>query len=67
MTKPTSGDQPRFERGREGMEPAVCESAAGRGNGALALATLPQYARPVGGPMGSEQSAAADLAGYFFN
>lgn len=25
------GDQPRFERGREGIGPAVCESAAGRG------------------------------------
>jgi hypothetical protein len=59
-TNPQKGDQPRFERGREGMEPAVCESAAGRGaHGAPALATLPQYASPVGGPMGSGQPAAA--------
>jgi len=41
-TKPTKGDQPRFERGREGMEPEACESATGRGTyGAPALATLP--------------------------
>lgn len=38
------GDQPRFERGREGMEPEACESATGRGTtGAPALATLPRY------------------------
>lgn len=54
------GDQPRFERGREVMEPEACESAAGRGaNGAPALATLPQYSSPVGGPMGAGQLAAA--------
>lgn len=41
-----SGDQPRFERGREGIAPVVCESAAGRGaDGALALATLPTHQR----------------------
>jgi len=42
--KPTKGDQPRFERGREGMEPQACESASGQGtNGPPALATLPHY------------------------
>ena len=61
---PPVGNQPRFERGREGMEPEACESAAGRGTvGAPALATLPPYASPVGGPMGTEQPAAARLAG----
>lgn len=56
----TKGDQPRFDRGREGMEAVVCESAAERGtNGAPALATLPHYASPVGGPMGAGQAAAA--------
>lgn len=59
-----TGDQPRFERGREVMEPAVCESADGRGaDGAPALATLPHYASPVGGPMGVGQPAAAGPAG----
>lgn len=48
------GDQPRSERGREVMEPAVCESADGRGTtGAPALATLPQHASPGVGPMGA--------------
>ena len=43
-TDPQKGDQPRFERGREGIGPAACESAAGRGeNVALALATLPPH------------------------
>lgn len=59
-----TGDQPRFERGREVMEPAACESADGRGaDGAPALATLPHYASPVGGPMGVGQPAAAGPAG----
>lgn len=54
------GDQPRSERGREGMEPQACESAGGRGtNGAPALATPPHDASPVGGPMGAGQPAAA--------
>lgn len=62
--KPTQqGDQPRSERGREGMEPAVCESAAGRGHGAPTLTTLPQYASPGGGPMGAAQPAAAGRTG----
>lgn len=52
-TKSTSGDQPRFERGREGMGPEACESATGYRLGVFpALATLPQHASPVGGPMG---------------
>lgn len=56
------GNQPRSERGREGMEPAACESAAGRGtNGAPALATLPHTASPGVGPMGAEQPADAGL------
>jgi hypothetical protein len=56
----TKGDQPRSERGREAMDAAACESAAERGtNGAPALATLPQYASPGGGPMGAGQAAAA--------
>lgn len=43
-TETTKGDQPRFERGREGMELEACESATGRGAyGAPALATLPHY------------------------
>lgn len=62
-TKTPKGDQPRFERGREGMEPEACESAAGRGaDGAPALATLPHYSSPVGGPMGAWQPAAAGPA-----
>lgn len=40
--EPTKGDQPRFERGCEGIALGACESATGRGkNVALALATLP--------------------------
>jgi hypothetical protein len=59
----TSGDQPRFDRGREGMGPEVCESATGyRRNVFPALATLPQHARPVGGPTGSGYPAAAGPA-----
>ena len=54
------GNQARFERAREGIEPAACERAAGRGtNGALALATLPRYSSPDGGPMGAGYPAAA--------
>jgi hypothetical protein len=54
--KPTKGDQPRFERGREGMEPEACESATGRGtDGAPALATLPHDATaPRDGSSGEE-------------
>jgi hypothetical protein len=60
----TQGDQPRFERGREGMEPTVCESAVGRGtDGAPALTTLPRIASLGGGPTGTEQPAAAGLTG----
>jgi DNA modification methylase len=60
----TQGDQPRFERGREGLEPTVCESAVGRGaDGAPALTTLPRIASLGGGPTGTEQPAAAGLAG----
>ena len=59
-----TGDQPRSERGREVMEPAVCESAAGRGTtGAPALATLPHYASPGVGPMGAGQPADAGPTG----
>lgn len=59
-TKTPQGDQPRFERGREGMEPQACESASGRGtDGAPALVTLPQYASPGGGLMGTWHPAAA--------
>ena len=36
-SEPTQGDQPRFERGREGMEPEACESATGRGTEVLPL------------------------------
>ncbi len=55
-----TGDQPRSERGREVMEPAVCESADGRGTtGAPALATLSQHASPGVGPMGAGQPADA--------
>ncbi len=54
------GDQPCSEHGREVMEPEACESATGRGTtGAPALATLPHYGSPVGGPMGAGQPAAA--------
>lgn len=60
MKKSTQGAQRRFERRREGMEPVVCESAAGRGaDCAPALATLPRYSSPDGGPMGTWQAAAA--------
>ena len=60
MTESTTGDQARFERVREGMEPEACESAAGRGTtGAPALATLPHYASPGVGPMGAGQPADA--------
>lgn len=46
------------------MDPAVCDQAAGRGtDGAPAIATLPHYASPVGGPMGNWQPAAAGPAG----
>lgn len=59
-TDTPKGDQPRSERGREVMEPAVCESADGRGTtGAPALATLPQHASPGVGPMGAGQPADA--------
>jgi hypothetical protein len=58
------GDQPRSERGREGMEPQACDSAEGRGtDGAPAIATLPHNASPVGGPMGTGQPAAAGPVG----
>lgn len=61
--KTPQGDQPRFERGREVMEPEACESATGRGTtGAPALVTLPHYASPVGGPMGTGYPAAAGPA-----
>jgi len=41
---PQEGAQPRFERGREVMEPDACESATGRGtNGAPALVTRPRF------------------------
>lgn len=54
------GDQAGSEPAREVMEPAVCESADGRGtNGAPALATLPQHASPGVGPMGAGQPADA--------
>lgn len=59
-TDTPKGDQPRSERGRGVMEPAVCESADGRGTtGAPALATLPQHASPGVGPMGAGQPADA--------
>ena len=57
------GDQPRSERGREGMELKACASADGRGtDGAPARATLPHPASPGGGPMGTGQPAAAGPA-----
>lgn len=63
-TDTPQGDQPRSERGREVMEPAVCESADGRGTtGAPALATLPQHASPGVGPMGAGQPADAGPTG----
>jgi hypothetical protein len=56
MMEHTKGDQPRFERGREGMEPEACESATGRGTtGAPALATLPHTSTaPRDGSSGEE-------------
>lgn len=59
-----TGDQPRSERGRDVMEPAVCESADGRGTtGAPALVTLPLHASPGVGPMGAGQPADAGPTG----
>lgn len=59
-TDTPKGDQPRSERGRGVMEPAVCESADGRGsNAAPALAALPLHASPGVGPMGAGQPADA--------
>ncbi len=59
-TDTPQGDQAGSEPAREVMEPAACESAAGRGtNGAPALATLPQHASPGVGPIGAGQPADA--------
>lgn len=59
-TDTPQGDQAGSEPAREVMEPAACESAAGRGtNGAPALATLPLHASPGVGPMGAGQPADA--------
>lgn len=59
-TDTPQGDQAGSEPAREVMEPAVCESADGRGtNGAPALATLPLHASPGIGPMGAGQPADA--------
>lgn len=63
-TETPQGNQPRSERGREGMEAAACESAAERGaDGAPALATLPPSESPGVGPMGAGQAADAAPAG----
>lgn len=55
-TEPTRGTQ------REGMRPQACESASGNSTCASALATLPRYSSPVGGPMGLGYPAAAGPA-----
>lgn len=55
-SKSPKGDQAGFEPAREGMDAGSCERQPVRGNGAPALVTLPHYASPDGGPMGSRAS-----------